>query len=67
VEQSWADHKRILLELSRYQIYRDVMYNPVLGAYAVRRAGYATDSRYPQKLINIINEYDLWSLDEIGI
>lgn len=67
VEQSWADHKRILLELSRYQIYRDVMYNPVLGAYAVRRAGYATDSQYPQKLINIIEQYDLWSLDEVGI
>ncbi|QRN84622.1 glucosaminidase domain-containing protein [Clostridia bacterium] len=67
VEQSWADHKRILLELSRYQIYRDVMYNPVLGAYAVRRAGYATDSLYPQKLINIIEQYDLWSLDEVGI
>jgi len=67
VEQSWADHKRILLELSRYEIFRDVMYDPVLGAYAIRRAGYATDSLYPQKLIDIIEQYDLWTLDEVGM
>ncbi|MGM0379695.1 MAG: stalk domain-containing protein, partial [Bacillota bacterium] len=49
-EESWKDHKSILLNLNRYSIFRDVMYNSRLGAWAIRRAGYATDPRYPIKL-----------------
>lgn len=67
VNESWADHKRILLDLSRYQIFRDVMYDSTLGAWAVRRAGYATDPNYPIKLMNIIDRYDLHLLDEVGV
>ena len=67
VEESWADHKRILLELSRYEPYREVMYDSTLGAFAVRRAGYATDPKYPIKLIDIIEMYDLKKLDEVGL
>lgn len=67
VEESWADHKKILLEKSRYQIFRDVMYDPTLGAWAVRRAGYATDPNYPIKLMNLIKQYNLHLLDEVGV
>lgn len=67
VEESWADHKRILLELSRYEPYRQVMYDSTLGAFAVRRAGYATDPKYPIKLIDIIEKYDLMILDQVGL
>ena len=67
VEESWADHKRILLERSRYEPYREVMYDSTLGAFAVRRAGYATDPKYPIKLIDIIEMYDLKKLDEVGL
>ena len=67
LEQSWADHKNLLLVSSRYQPVRDVMHDSTLGAWALRRAGYATDSQYPIKLIDIINRYALWKLDEIGI
>ena len=67
LEQSWDDHKNLLLVSQRYQPVRDVMHDSTLGAWALRRAGYATDSQYPIKLIDIINRYSLWELDEVGI
>lgn len=67
VEESWLDHKKILLERSRYEPYREVMYDGVQGAYAIRRCGYATDPNYPMKLINIIKKYNLKALDEVGV
>jgi hypothetical protein len=67
IEESWYDHKSLLLEKSRYQIFRDVMYDYQLGAWAIRRAGYATDPLYPIKLMNIIKQYDLHILDEVGV
>jgi len=33
-------------------------------AYGLRKAGYATDKRYPQKLINVIEKYELYHLDQ---
>lgn len=67
VESSWADHKELLLTASRYKPFRDVMHDSTQGAWALRRAGYATDSQYPIKLMNIIKTYDLERLDGIGI
>ncbi len=67
VEESWADHKNLLLTASRYQPFREVMHDSTRGAWALRRAGYATDSQYPVKLMNIIKTYGLEKLDEIGI
>ena len=65
--QSWADHKNLLLTGSRYQPYRAVMHNSVMGAWALKRAGYATDSKYPLKLLNLIKTHDLLKLDDVGI
>ena len=62
--QSWDDHKNLLLKAQRYSIFRDVMHSSTQGAWALRRAGYATDSQYPLKLINIVNTYNLNQLDE---
>ena len=67
VEESWDDHSKLLLDKSRYQPYRDVMYDSTLGAYAIRRCGYATDPNYPMKLIDIIDMYDLEILDRVGV
>lgn len=61
--ESWVDHKRLLLTSERYAQFRAVMHDPVLGAWALKRAGYATDSRYPTKLIDIMNRYDLYRYD----
>jgi hypothetical protein len=67
VEESWTDHKKLLLTLSRYGIFRDVMNDSTQGAWALKRAGYATDSKYPIKLMNIIKQYDLEKLDQVAI
>ncbi len=67
ISESWNDHKKLLLEKERYGIFRDVMHDSTLGAWAIRRAGYATDSQYPIKLMNIIKQYNLQELDKISI
>lgn len=66
VNESWGDHKEFLKK-DRYQILREVMYDSTQGAWALRRAGYATDSQYPIKLMNLIKQYNLHELDKIGI
>lgn len=65
--ESWQDHKDLLLLRERYAPFREVMYDSTLGAWELKRCGYATDSQYAIKLIDIINRYDLRSLDEVTI
>ena len=67
VSESWKDHKQHLLTSSRYAPFREVMHNSVQGAWALKRAGYATDSQYPLKLIDIINRYNLHTLDKVKL
>ena len=64
-KESWNDHKALLLNAARYQIFRDVMHDYISGAWAIRRAGYATDPQYPLKLIRLVNQYNLQELDRI--
>lgn len=69
LEESWHDHQQFLLvprpNGDRYAPFRAVMMDPVQGAWALRRTGYATDSRYALKLIDIMNRFNLYKLDEI--
>lgn len=67
VSESWKDYNELLLTRPRYQPFKDVMYNSSLAAWELRRCGYATDSQYAIKLINLIRNYDLKKLDETGI
>ena len=67
LEESWNDHKALLLNAERYGIFRDVMYNSNMGAWAIRRAGYATDPNYPLKLMKIIKDNNLKELDRVGL
>ena len=66
-KESWQDHKDLLLLRERYAPFREVMYDSTKGAWALKRCGYATDSQYAIKLIDIINRYDLKGLDEVTI
>lgn len=66
-KESWQDHKDLLLYMERYAPFREVMYDSTRGAWALRRCGYATDSQYAIKLIDIINRYELRELDEVTI
>lgn len=67
VSEGWNDHKQLLLTASRYEPFRAVMHNSTQGAWALKRAGYATDSKYPLKLMDIIKNYNLHGLDEVSI
>lgn len=68
VRESWNDYNKFLMEgHARYQIVRDVKYDGIQAAWAIRRAGYATDPEYPTKLIRIMEQYDLLELDKIDI
>lgn len=67
VNDSWADHKKFLLTGARYEPFRQVMYDSSLGAWALKRAGYATDSKYPIKLMDLIETYNLYDLDLIDL
>ncbi len=66
-EEAWDDHKRLLLTSARYEPFRTVMHNSTQGAWALKNAGYATDSQYPLKLLDLIRRYDLHLLDQRDI
>lgn len=62
---SFRDHSIFLASRSRYRFlfnYRRDDYKK--WAYGLRKAGYATDKQYPQKLIALIDRYDLDAYDE---
>ena len=65
-ELSWADHKEFLNK-DRYSEFRSVMFDYSQGAWALKRAGYATDPQYALKLMQLIKQYNLDELDKVGI
>jgi flagellum-specific peptidoglycan hydrolase FlgJ len=67
VSENWRDHKDLLLTRSWYAPFRAVMTDPVLGAWGLKRSGYATDPQYPVKLISIMRSQDLFKLDEVEL
>jgi flagellum-specific peptidoglycan hydrolase FlgJ len=62
---SFRDHSLFLFERSRYGFLFDYRSDDYTSwARGLRRAGYATDPRYPQKLINLIERYNLNEFDK---
>lgn len=62
---SYRDHSTFLTGRSRYGFlfdYRNTDYKK--WAHGLRKAGYATDKRYPQKLISLIEKYELAKFDK---
>lgn len=65
-ETSYEDHSQFLITRKRYASLFKLGHRNYKGwAYGLRRAGYATDKRYPQKLIGIIKKYNLAQYDRI--
>ncbi len=63
-ETSYEDHSKFLTSRKRYaSLFKYKHTNYKAWAYGLRRAGYATDRRYPQKLIGIIKKYNLSKYD----
>ncbi|BDD05727.1 hemagglutinin [Aureibacter tunicatorum] len=63
--ESFNDHS-LFLKKSRYQfLYKYKPHDYKSWAHGLKKAGYATDSRYPQKLIDLIERYDLHKYDQL--
>lgn len=61
---SFRDHSLFLTERSRYQDLFKLKKDDYKGwAKGLRKAGYATDPKYPEKLIRIIESYNLTTFD----
>jgi hypothetical protein len=63
-ETSYRDHSLFLKSRSRYGfLFKLKISNYIKWAKGLRKAGYATDPAYANKLISIIERYELWKLD----
>ncbi|MBO4918012.1 MAG: glucosaminidase domain-containing protein [Bacteroidales bacterium] len=65
-EDSFRDHSDFLRYWDRYKFLFDFDTKDYESwAYGLKKAGYATDPSYPQKLIQLIEEYDLSRFDSM--
>ena len=63
-EESFRDHSDFLRYRDRYKFLFDLELTDYRGwAHGLRKAGYATDPKYPEKLIRLIEEYGLHMYD----
>lgn len=63
--ESYRDHSLFLTSRSRYaNLFKLDKGDYVAWAKGLRTAGYATDPKYPDKLIGLIERYELYKLDE---
>jgi hypothetical protein len=66
-EESYMDHSYFLTTRDRYNFLFELDVTDYKGwAYGLKQAGYATNPRYPEMLIRIIEENGLTELDEVG-
>lgn len=65
-EKSFRDHSLFLAERTRYSDLFELKITDYKGwAKGLKKAGYATDKAYPQKLISIIEKYELYDYDDM--
>ena len=64
-EESFRDHSDFLRYRDRYKFLFDLEPTDYKGwAHGLKKAGYATDPAYPQKLIKLIEDYSLHEYDK---
>lgn len=67
VEASYVDHSNFLVKGARYSSLFNLSRTDYKGwAKGLKAAGYATDRRYAQKLIEKIESYQLYQYDQIN-
>ena len=67
-ETSYEDHSKFLTSRKRYaRLFRLPITDYIGWAYGLKQAGYATDKKYPNKLIAIINKYNLQQYDTMSL
>lgn len=63
-KSSYQDHSLFLSGRGRYSFLFDLSKDDYKGwSKGLRKAGYATDPKYPQKLISLIERYKLYEFD----
>ncbi len=63
-DESYRDHSKFLTQKGRYSFLFDYSTTDYKKwAYGLKKAGYATNPKYPQLLIKIIEKYNLDKLD----
>ncbi len=68
VATSYRDHSKFLVERSRYSFLFDYKKTDYKSwAKGLKKAGYATDKKYPEKLLKLIELYDLDHFDKIDV
>lgn len=68
VEDSYEDHSLFLKNGSRYAFLFDLKITDYKGwAKGLKKAGYATDRSYANRLITIIEDYELYKYDNQGM
>lgn len=66
-KQSFKDHSEFLTSRKRYAfLFRLDKTNYKAWAKGLRKAGYATDPKYPSKLISLIERYNLQVYDSVS-
>ncbi len=64
VKDSYDDHSNFLVKYSRYDFLFELKLTNYKGwAKGLKKAGYATNPKYPQRLIKLIEDYDLDKFD----
>jgi flagellar protein FlgJ len=63
VADSYRDHGDLLANWSRYATAMDHADDPKRFAREIHKAGYATDPQYSEKLIGIMDDYNLYQYD----
>jgi LysM repeat protein len=64
-EESYDDHSDFLVNGSRYDFLFELNAQNYKGwARGLKKAGYATNPKYPELLINLIEKYELHQLDK---
>ncbi len=65
-EESFRDHSDFLRYRDRYKFLFDYELTDYKSwAYGLKAAGYATDAKYPEKLIRLIEDYELYLYDTV--
>lgn len=66
-KESYEDHSKFLAHRSRYQALFKLSITDYKGwARGLKKAGYATDPSYANRLITIIEDYELYKYDKGG-
>lgn len=64
-EESYREHSKVLMKARYKKLFQLPITDYKGWAHGLRKAGYATDPRYGDKLIRMIEELELWRYDRL--